>query len=100
MNSIANAITSLRPGALWVLRGDMYEGLEWLDENQPKPTKQEIDVEIARLRADYEAKEYQRKRASEYPSIVDQLDTLYHGGYDAWRATIQAVKDKYPKGQP
>ena len=42
---------------------------------------------------------YQRKRAAEYPPIVDQLDTLYHGGYDAWRATIQAVKDKYPKVQ-
>lgn len=42
---------------------------------------------------------YQRQRAAEYPSIVDQLDTLYHGGYDAWRATIQAVKDKYPKAQ-
>lgn len=41
---------------------------------------------------------YKDKRAAEYPSITDQLDTLYHGGYDAWRATIQAVKDKYPKG--
>ena len=41
---------------------------------------------------------YKEQRAAEYPSIVDQLDTLYHGGYDAWRATIQAVKDKYPKG--
>ena len=40
---------------------------------------------------------YKQQRAAEYPSIVDQLDTLYHGGYDAWRATIQAVKDKYPK---
>lgn len=41
---------------------------------------------------------YKEKRLAEYPSITDQLDTLYHGGYDAWRATIQAVKDKYPKG--
>ncbi|MCM0043411.1 MAG: hypothetical protein NBV65_02140 [Burkholderiaceae bacterium] len=36
-------------------------------------------------------------RAAEYPPIVDQLDLLYHGGYDAWKAAIQAVKDKYPK---
>jgi hypothetical protein len=42
---------------------------------------------------------YDKKRATEYPSIFDQLDTLYHGGYDAWKATIQAVKDKYPKEQ-
>ena len=45
-----------------------------------------------------DAHAYIEKRKAEYPSIVDQLDTLYHGGYDAWRATIQAVKNKYPKG--
>lgn len=37
-------------------------------------------------------------RQAAYPSIEDQLDTLYHGGYDAWKATITAVKEKYPKG--
>jgi hypothetical protein len=35
---------------------------------------------------------------SEYPSIADQLDTLYHEGYEGWKAKIQAVKNKYPKG--
>ena len=40
---------------------------------------------------------YAVKRANEYPTIPNQLDTLYHGGYDAWKAEIQAVKDKYPK---
>ena len=41
--------------------------------------------------------QYIFQRSAEYPSIKDQLDLLYHGGYDAWRDTIQAVKDKYPK---
>lgn len=41
--------------------------------------------------------EYQRQRAAEYPSFADQFDLLYHGGIDAWKAAIQAVKDKYPK---
>ena len=40
---------------------------------------------------------YQQKRAAEYPSIPDQLDTLYHNGLDAWKAQIKTVKDKYPK---
>jgi len=91
----ANALQSLRHGAEWVLRGDE---LEWLDQNQTQPTEAEIQAEIARLEADYAAKEYQRQRAAEYPSIVDQLDLLYHGGMDAWKSAIQAVKDKYPKG--
>jgi hypothetical protein len=41
---------------------------------------------------------YKDKRAAEYPSIADQFDLLYHGGYDAWKAAIDAVKTKYPKG--
>jgi hypothetical protein len=59
-----------------------------------------ITTEITRLQAEYDAKEYQRKRASEYPSIGEQLDMIYHAGQggDAFQAAIQAVKDKYPKG--
>ena len=90
----ADALQSLRSGAEWVLRGD---DLEWLDQNQTQPSEAEIQAEIARLEADFAAKEYQRQRAAEYPSIVDQLDLLYHGGMDAWKSAIQAVKDRYPK---
>ena len=59
--------------------------------------KVEIDITAVNSWKDPNAYKYQR--AKEYPSIPDQLDTLYHGGYDAWKATIQAVKDKYPKEQ-
>ena len=45
----------------------------------------------------YAAKEYQRKRAAEYPSWEDQLDKIYWNGIDAWKADIKAIKDKYPK---
>ena len=40
---------------------------------------------------------YVEKRLDEYPSTGDQLDDIYHNGIDAWKATIKAVKDKYPK---
>ena len=45
----------------------------------------------------FDAQEYARRRAAEYPSVVDQLDDIYHNGIDAWKATIKATKDKYPK---
>ena len=89
-----HALVSLRPGAQWVLRGD---DLEWMDTEQTQPTDAEIDAEIARLQAVYEANEYQRQRAAAYPSIADQLDTIYHNGIDAWKAEIAAVKTEYPK---
>lgn len=95
---INKALANLRPNASWVIEGFTYDGIQWLDEVQTKPTLEEVNAEIARLQADYDAKQYQRDRAKEYPSIVDQLDTLYHGGYDAWKAEIEAIKNKYPKG--
>ena len=42
---------------------------------------------------------YTQARAAEYPSIVDQLDKIYHEGIDAWKADIKVIKDKYPKTQ-
>lgn len=94
---IIEALLSLRPGAQWVLRSNSYDSLEWLDEIQTKPTEIEVQNETVRLQAEYDAKQYQRNRAAEYPSFADQFDLLYHGGYEAWKASIQAIKDKYPK---
>lgn len=43
------------------------------------------------------AKSYAQLRWENYPSIEDQLDILYHHGFDAWRNTISEIKNKYPK---
>ena len=56
-----------------------------------------IDTARSELNAEYAAIKYQRDRASEYPSVVDQLDKIYHSGVNAWKADIKAIKDKYPK---
>ena len=52
---------------------------------------------MATLKTEWEAKAYARSRATEYPSIANQLDDLYHNGIDGWKTTIKAIKDKYPK---
>ena len=99
MTFIVEALESLRPGARWSLDGDTYEGLEWLDEIQSKPTEEEVEIEALRFQDEYEVKEYQRQRVFEYPAIGDQLDALFHAGVfpPEMAAKIQAVKDKYPK---
>jgi hypothetical protein len=40
---------------------------------------------------------YSDLRKTAYPSFADQFDLLYHGGYDAWKASIDAVKNQFPK---
>ena len=91
-----DAILSLSPGAEVVVRG---EEVEWINPSTAPVTETEIAAELVRLQADYDAKEYQRSRASEYPAIGDQLDALFHAGVfpEDMAEIIQAVKDKYPK---
>lgn len=98
---VSKALQSLRPAAQWVLRGDSYAGLEWLDETQTQPTEAEVLAEVARLEAEWNATEYQRLRAAEYPPMSDYLDGVVKGDQaqiDKYVADCLAVKAKYPKG--
>jgi len=96
--NISQAILKLRPGSLFYCIGETYDGLHWSDENDlPPPTEEEVQAEIERLQQEWEYNQYQRNRASEYPSIQDQLDALYHQGYEGWKAMVDEVKNKYPK---
>ena len=63
------------------------------------PTESAVNAKLKELQDawDLENDSYKSKRKAEYPSIVDQLDDLYHNGIDGWKETIKTTKDKYPK---
>jgi len=98
--SILKALVVLRPGADFRLSG---QTLEWLDTDQTEPTQTEIETEIARQDAEYEANTYQRNRQPEYPSLATLADALYWSNQgdntklDEYYAACAAVKAKYPK---
>jgi hypothetical protein len=97
---ITHALQSLHPNSVWSLEGDDYSGLTWLSEDIKKPTKAALEKEAARLQAEYDALEYQRLRAPEYPSMSDYLDGIVKGDDAQVQAYIDAclaVKAKYPK---
>lgn len=84
-----DAIYQLNPTVV-TIRGDVaYDA----DGNEVAYDNDAVEALVA-------SKAYIDNRASEYPSIGDQLDALFHAGAfpDDMAATIQAVKDKYPKG--
>ena len=64
-----------------------------------KPTEKECTDGLAALQAawDLENDSYKSKRRAEYPDYATQLDDIYHNGIDGWKASIKAIKDKYPK---
>ena len=90
------ALINLKPNTDWSWKGYKYSDLNWQDSST-KPTEAEIDAEVIRLQAEYDNSVYQRNRAAEYPSVVDQLDQMYHFGFQAWKDEVQKVKEKYPK---
>ena len=76
------------------------DGTGAFDKDGNSITLEQSKIDAARSEIDtaYAAVKYQRDRAAEYPSLVNQLDDIYHNGIDGWKATIKTTKDKYPKG--
>ena len=93
---IIEAILKINPNAQVNVNADDINQITWLNGTTPI-SKADIEAKMVELQADYDAKQYQRDRAAEYPSMADQLDDIYHNGIDAWKATIKITKDKYPK---
>ena len=97
---ILEAVNNLRNGNHFNLIGTE---VHWTEDAVNPPTQAEIDAEIARLKANYESKAYQRQRAPRYPSLATLADALYWSNQgdntklDEYYAACAAVKAKYPK---
>ena len=97
MYGICDTILAINPSAQVSVNAEDLDQITWHNGTEVI-SKSDIQAKQAELKAAYDAKEYQRKREPEYPSMADQLDDLYHNGIDGWKATIKTTKDKYPKG--
>jgi len=89
---IIDAIQKIKADAQVTVNGSDIDTCEivWHDGNPTNITKEQIKAKINETA-------YERNRRIEYPSMADQLDDIFHNGIDGWKATIQAIKDKYPK---
>jgi len=112
---IINALHELgKPNQRWGLLDQYEEGedpnspkkfagfqLQWNPENtDPDIPVETIIAKAIEYKAAWEALEYQRLRAQEYPTMKEQLDMQYWdsiNGTTVWADTINAIKAKYPK---
>ena len=104
---ILQAIMKINPNAEVTVDGDDINTCEitWDNGTTPIPVA-DIEAKMTELQAEYDAKEYQRERATSYPSIGDQLDMLWHSidqnpslksEYFEFYEAIKAIKVKHPK---
>lgn len=84
--TVIDAIHSLAPGAVWVVRGQDgqlgdYSGLEWHSDDIDKPSEEDVYAEILRLeslhRQELIAAEEQQKQVEQArQSAIDKLAKL------------------------
>ena len=89
---ITHAIQALKPEAEWVLRGENYSGLEWLDSSQTKPTETEVNSKITEL----DNAEAMRLLRVERDIRIAKTDWRASSDLtlsDAWKTYRQALRD-------
>ena len=98
--NVAQAILALEPTALFAVVEEDLDQIVWLSDDVTQPSKADIQAKLDELQAVEDAKQYQRNRQAEYPSLQDCIHALLDGGdtLTDLQAARQAVKDKYPKG--
>jgi hypothetical protein len=97
---IIDAILKINPNAQASVNAEDINQITWLNGTTPIPAS-EILAKQQELITEYNSNQYQRDRAKDYPSIQEQLDMQYWdkiNGTNKWQQAINAVKQKYPKG--
>jgi len=96
MITVIDAILAINSNAKVTCNNEDIDTIQWHD-GTAVISKTDIEAKQAELQTAYNNNAYQRNRATEYPSIADQLDKIYHSGIDEWKKVIKTTKDKYPK---
>ena len=94
-----DALSILRPGAEWIVRGDVYSGIEWLDSGQTKPTETEINNKISELNS-AEAMRLLRLERNARIAETDWRASSDLTISDAWKNYRQALRDLPASASP
>jgi hypothetical protein len=96
--NIPQILADKYPGAEWVLTGNDYEGLEWLDDS-PKPTEAELEAAWPEVQHARQVATVEQARAQAYRETADPMFFRYQAGEateQEWLDARQAVRDAHP----
>ena len=100
---IPAALQALKPGAEWVLRGDKYSGLEWLDKSQTVPTEKEVTDKIAALDAAEGMRLLRVERDAKLTALDWEVVKAYSNGAavdSKLKTYMQALRDLPSSAKP
>ena len=89
---VTHALQALKPGSEWVLRGEDYSGLEWLDSKQTQPTETEVNSKISEL-DNAEPMKLLREERNRRIALTDWRASSDLTLADAWKTYRQALRD-------
>lgn len=95
---IAAVLVRKFPGTVWMLNGDEYAGLDWLDES-PKPTEKALESLWPEVQHEVAMERVEQARQVAYRETSDPIFFEYQRGDKTeaeWLAAVQAVKDAHP----
>jgi len=98
MMDIAKILSIKYSGSEWVLNGNDYSGLEWLDDS-PKPSKKELEALWPEVQYEVAYDQVAQARRAAYVADCDPLFFSYQRGENTeqeWLDAVQAVKDAHP----
>ena len=97
--TIADALLLLKPESEWVLRGEDYSGLEWLDSKQTQPTETEVNSKISEL-DNAEPMKLLREERNRRIALTDWRASSDLTLADAWKTYRQALRDLPASASP
>ena len=99
MTNVIKAILKINPNAEVSVSGNDINTVQWHNGTTPI-SKADIEAKMVEVQAEYDANQYQRDRATAYPTIQEQLDMQYWdkvNGTTNWEDAIAKVKSDNPK---
>ena len=100
---ISAALQALKPGAEWVLRGDQWSGLEWLDKSQTVPTEKEVTDKIAEMDAAEGMRLLRLERDAKLAALDWEVVKAYSNGEavdSKLKTYMQALRDLPASASP
>jgi FtsZ-binding cell division protein ZapB len=85
--SIKLALTELYTDKQWILSGETYSGLNWLDDS-PKPTEAELLAQVATA----QAKQTAQVEINELKGKLQATDYVALADYDQDKADVKAQR--------